>query len=200
MGQSATRLFGTRERTRLTMVGPGQSKRVTDDILHALALGEVVTSTVTIGLDIAELEGREVALKSWGLGGSDALMHGRNGLFAHLYAGTRGLIFVLDCQTAAKIRRENGSDCSADFGYLLRNVLNKYDEELRYVPLLVYADGCGPPGAGDAWSSDQIADELRLSERHSSAPWRVQSVCSSSGTGVKEGFEWLMATIHERGN
>ena len=182
------------------MVGPGYQKTHNADILHTLALGEIVTSEVTIGLKITEVEGRDVALMSWGLGGSDAMMHHRNGLFAHLYAGTRGLIFVLDCQTAAEFRRQHGAASSVDFGYLLTNVLNKYDEELRYVPLLVYADGCGQPGAGDAWSSDQIADELRLSERHSSAPWRVQSVCSSSGTGVKEGFEWLMATIHERGN
>lgn len=190
------RLLGTRERTRLTMVGPNE----TADILHALALGEIVTYTPTIGLHVTEVEGRDVALRSWRLGGADALMHTRNGLFSNFYAGTRGLIFVLDCQTAAEIRiLEEGAVSHSDSGYLLRNVLNKYDKELRHVPLLVYADGCGRPGAGDAWSSDQVADELRLSERHSSAPWHVQSVCSSSGAGVKEGFEWLMATIHERG-
>lgn len=61
------------------------------------------------------------------------------------------------------------------------------EEELRGVPLLVFANKQDVPGSLPA---AEISDELGLAGGENARPWSVRACCAIKGEGLNEGLDW----------
>ena len=61
------------------------------------------------------------------------------------------------------------------------------EDELRGVPLLVFANKQDIPGALGA---DAVSDALGLSGAEKNRQWSVHGACATEGKGLFEGLDW----------
>ena len=62
------------------------------------------------------------------------------------------------------------------------------EDELRGVPLLVFANKQDIPGALGA---DAVSDALGLAGAEKNRQWSVHGACATEGKGLFEGLDWL---------
>lgn len=107
-------------------------------------------------------------------------------LFRHFVDGCRGLVFVLNCDSKSsselKSHLHDAKDMFYDFFSLIKPSCDF---------ILVLSNSRSLPFSE---SADKIEDMLGL-EKLRAKKWRVQETCFSSGKGIREGMEWLVANI-----
>ena len=106
------------------------------------------------------------------MGGQDKI----RGLWRHYYAGTTGIIFVVDAADKHRIdtaREELAAILGAD--------------EMRGAALLVYANKQDLPGA---MPTAEVAEKLGLHGVRD-REWYIQATTATSGEGLYEGLDWL---------
>ena len=112
------------------------------------------------------------------MGGQDKI----RGLWRHYYAGTTGIIFVVDAADKHRIdtaREELAAILGAD--------------EMRGAALLVYANKQDLPGA---MPTAEVGDKLGLHGVRD-REWFIQGTNAITGDGLFEGLNWL-ADAHNR--
>merc|ERR1711972_243447 len=83
---------------RILMGGLDAAGKTT--LLYKLHLGEVVTTIPTIGFNVEEVEYKNIRFTVWDIGGQDRIRR----LWRHYYAGTHGVIFVIDSNDRDRIQ------------------------------------------------------------------------------------------------
>ncbi len=71
----------------------------------------------------------------------------------------------------------------------LHKLLN--EEDLANVPLLVFAN---KQDLGLAYTAEEIAEALKLNDI-TGRKWSIFASCATSGEGLQEGMEWLVANF-----
>ena len=173
MGSIIAKLFPRKE-TRILMVGLDAAGKTT--ILYKLKLGEVVTTIPTIGFNVETVEYKNINFTVWDIGGQNKIRP----LWRHYFAGTQGLIFVVD--STDKERLDEVKD-------ELQNVLQ--DDELRNAKVLVLAN---KQDLTQALGVSEISKRIGLTSLNSHQ-WHIQSTCAKTGAGIFEGLEWLSAAV-----
>eukprot|EP01127_Copromyxa_protea_P009035 TRINITY_DN2098_c0_g1_i2.p1 TRINITY_DN2098_c0_g1~~TRINITY_DN2098_c0_g1_i2.p1 ORF type:complete len:146 (+),score=12.67 TRINITY_DN2098_c0_g1_i2:38-439(+) len=99
MGNLFQRLFDLFGPTsgRILMIGLDSAGKTTT--LYNFKMGEVVTTTPTIGFNVESLVYKNVNLTVWDIGGQDKIRV----LWRHYYTNTTGLIFVVDSNDHERI-------------------------------------------------------------------------------------------------
>mmetsp|Transcript_28084 Transcript_28084/g.61011 ORF Transcript_28084/g.61011 Transcript_28084/m.61011 type:complete len:287 (+) Transcript_28084:92-952(+) len=175
----AAKLFGSKgEDQKIIMLGLDAAGKTT--VLYMLKLGEVVTTIPTVGFNVETIEysGKKmVSFTFWDVGGRDKVRP----LFRHYYQGVNALVAVVD--SADRDRFEVTRD-------ELKRTLN--EDELRDVPLLVFANKQDIPGAATV---QEVADKLDLNSIRNRM-WHIQASCALTGEGLHEGLSWLQEPVY----
>merc|ERR1712050_506370 len=171
-----SRLLGKEEK-RIVMVGLDAAGKTT--ILYKLKLGEVVTTIPTIGFNVEIVQYKNISFTVWDVGGQDKIRP----LWRHYYAGTDGLIFVIDSND-----RERIIDAKDELTRLLS------EDEMRDAHLLVFANKQDLPNAMDA---SELTDKLGLQNLRN-RKWYIQATCATQGHGLYEGLDWLSNELSKR--
>ncbi len=148
-------------------------------ILYNLKIGEVVPTIPTLGFNVETVEYRDVKFQVWDVGGQDKIRR----LWHHYYAGSHGIIFVVDSSDKHRVdtaREELASILDADV--------------MRGAALLVYANKQDLPGA---MTTTEVAEKLGL---HSvrDREWYIQATCAVTGDGLHTGLDWLADAVNRR--
>lgn len=96
---------------------------------------------------------------------------------------SQGLIFVVDSHDREKIAKSKHQ-----LFYLLAR------DELRNIPLLVFANKQDLPNAISAQELEQELDLRSVTQRQ----WHVQNCCTIDGSGLWEGIAWLQNHLQKR--
>ena len=153
------RMVGKQE-MRILMVGLDAAGKTT--ILYKLKLGEVVTTTPTVGFNVETVEYRNISFTVWDVGGQDKIRR----LWKHYYTGSNGIIFVVD---------SNDRDRVDDVREELTKILS--DDEMHDAVLLVLANKQDLP---NSMTAAEVTEKLGLHDlRH--RQWFVQSACATTG-------------------
>lgn len=134
-------LLGGRE-YKVVMVGLDNAGKTT--ILYRLHLGDVITSTPTVGANVEEVVHRNVRFQVWDLGGQDKLRK----VWSTYYIGAHAIVLVVD-----SLDRERLATVRDELAALTTN------DELRRACLLVLANKQDLHGA---MSAVDITQELKL--------------------------------------
>jgi len=113
----------------------------------------------------------------------------RRALWRHYYQNTQGLIFVADCNDRDRMTEQNDFGGHSALGELSRILA---EDELRDVPLLVFANKQDLPGA---CSVQTLIENLQLNKLSRSRPWHCQASSGITGEGLYEGLDWLSGTM-----
>ncbi|EPY24443.1 Arf/Sar family, other [Strigomonas culicis] len=173
LGSAFSSLFGKQE-VRIVMVGLDAAGKTT--ILYKLKLGEVVTTSPTIGFNIETVEYRNLKFTIWDVGGQKRL----RSLWHYYYQNTNGVIFVVDSSDTDRI-----GDAKQELESLLQN------EELKNAVLLVFANKQDAP---NALSTTAVTEKMELS-KHRNRVWYIQGCCALTAQGLFEGLDWLSQNI-----
>lgn len=143
-------------------------------ILYKLKLGQSVTTIPTVGFNVETVTYKNVKFNVWDVGGQDKIRP----LWRHYFAGTQGLIFVVDCADRDRIEEAR---------HELHRIIN--DREMREAVILIFAN---KQDLQDAMRPAEIQEKLGLS-KIADRKWFVQPSCSTTGDGLYEGLNWLTA-------
>lgn len=170
------RVFGRIE-TKILMVGLDAVGKTT--ILYKLRLGEVSTTIPTIGFNVEELKhngSKLVNFTAWDVGGRDKI----RALWRHYYRNTNALVFVVDSNDGERIEEAKDQ---------LHIML--CEDELKDVPLLVFANKQDLPGA---MPTAALCEKLGLNQLRQRL-WYIQASSAITGHGLFEGLDWLTSTV-----
>jgi len=171
-----TNLFrgmGTRD-TKILMVGLDAAGKTT--ILYRFKIGEVISSTPTIGFNVETLKYKRLNLTVWDVGGQAKIRP----LWRHYFQNADGIIYVIDSSDTKRME---------EAALELRQILK--ENEIATIPVLVYANKQDEPGAL------RVEDIISKMDLHSERArrWHVQSSCAITGDGLYEGLDWLAGQI-----
>ena len=124
------RRFSSTTPVRLLMVGLDAAGKTT--ILYKMKMNETVNTIPTIGFNVETLQYKNIEFNCWDVGGQDKLRP----LWQHYFTNTQGLIYVVD---------SNDEDRIVESAEHFHKVLS--DENMRGVPVLVYANKMDLPNA-----------------------------------------------------
>jgi len=161
--------FGSKQQ-RILLLGLDAAGKTT--ILYRLNLGETIHTLPTIGFNVETVKYKNIEFTMWDVGGQDKIRP----LWKHYFAGTDGLIWVVDSADHARLDlacEELHKVCSED---LLRNAC-----------VLVLSNKTDLP---EALGAEAIAQGLNL-RGLSQNQWYVQPCCGKNGDGLYEGLDKL---------
>ncbi len=114
------------------------------------------------------------------VGGQDKI----RALWKHYFAGTQGLIYVVDAADVERIEEAKVE---------LHRILQ--DREMSQVTVLVFANKQDLPGA---LSPGEMTQRLALNQLPGQRRvWNCQPACAINGDGLMEGLSWLSRSIPE---
>lgn len=171
MGLTISGLFQKlfdRKQMKILMLGLDGAGKTT--VLYRLKLGEVVTTTPTIGFNVERVEYKNISFTVWDVGGQEKIRQ----LWRFYFDNVEGLIFVVDCSDTERVKT------AADE---LSSILE--EPALRETALLVFANKQDLPNAVTCY---ELAEMLGLKARKR---WHVQPCIATKGHGLYEGLDWL---------
>ena len=101
-------------------------------------------------------------------------------LWRHYFQNTQALVLVVDSNDRCRIDQARDE---------IHRMLT--EDELRDVPLLIYANKQDLPNAMNA---AEITDKLGLHSLRQ-RNWYIQSTCATTGDGLYEGLDWLSTSL-----
>lgn len=171
MGKLLSKIFGNKE-MRILMLGLDAAGKTT--ILYKLKLGQSVQTIPTVGFNVETVSYKNTRFNVWDVGGQDKIRP----LWRHYYTGTQGLIFVVDCADSDRIEEAKTE---------LHKIIN--DREMKDAVILIFANKQDLPQAMKPHEVQQKLELTLLSDRN----WYVQPSCATTGDGLAEGLQWLVA-------
>ena len=145
-------------------------------ILYKLHLGEIVTTVPTVGFNVETMNYEGLKFQVWDLGGQTGLRP----YWRCYYQDTNAVVYVID--SADKDRLEVARQ---ELELMLQ------EEELRGAPVLILANKQDLP---NAMNEQEICNGLGLTKIND-RQWSLFKVSAVQGTGLNEGFEWLVDQI-----
>mmetsp|Transcript_58977 Transcript_58977/g.93826 ORF Transcript_58977/g.93826 Transcript_58977/m.93826 type:complete len:182 (+) Transcript_58977:45-590(+) len=169
-------LFGTPAKPfRLLLLGIDSAGKTT--ILGQLKTGERQPTTPTVGFSVDTIKTDKFELSIWDVGGQENLRT----LWRQYYAGTAGVIFVVD---AADIPRLP----------IVKEELHslQHEVELKYSVWAIVANKQDLPAAVN---KEQLIEELELSKLK--CKYQVFEVTATKGIGIEDVINWLSSNMEE---
>ncbi|KAG9405188.1 hypothetical protein AC1031_004298 [Aphanomyces cochlioides] len=168
------KLFSKAE-ARLIMIGLDGAGKTT--LLYRFQLGQVVTTTPTIGFNVEAVETKQIKFNVWDLSGHDKI----RSVWRTMCPNTQGVIFVVDSTDVARMDTAREE---------LHNIL--WEEHLKDSIVLVFANKQDQVGALDpaVISAKMGLDQLRQ-------VWHLQPGSAVSGDGVESGLEWMTKAMRK---
>ena len=176
MGGFITKLMESwgKQPSKIVMVGLDAAGKTT--VLYKLKLGEVITTTPTVGFNVETVQYKKLDMTVWDIGGQDILRK----LWRHYYQGVDAVIYIVDSNDADRMNLAAAE---------LHKVLDH--DELRNAALLVYANKQDLPHSMDV---RECMEELGL-KHMKNRQWHVQPAVATSGEGLWEGLDWLNTVL-----
>ncbi|ORZ30715.1 putative ADP-ribosylation factor 6 [Catenaria anguillulae PL171] len=168
-----SKLFSNKE-MRILMLGLDNAGKTT--ILYKLKLDQHVQTIPTVGFNVESVTYKNVKFNVWDVGGQDKIRP----LWRHYYAGTQGLIFVVDSSDTERF---------AEAASELHRIIN--DPEMKDALLLVFANKQDLPEAQPLAAITEKMELHKLKDR----TWYVHPSCAHTGEGLLEGLNWLSQNI-----
>ncbi|KAI9187573.1 ADP-ribosylation factor, Arf Arf6 [Blastocladiella emersonii ATCC 22665] len=165
------KLFSSKE-MRILMLGLDNAGKTT--ILYKLKLDQHVQTIPTVGFNVESVTYKNVKFNVW------VRQDKIRPLWRHYYAGTQGLIFVVDSSDPDRF-----AEASAE----MHRIIN--DPEMKDALLLVFANKQDVPGAA---SLALLTEKLELHKLNNRV-WYVHPSCAITGEGLLEGLSWLSQNI-----
>ena len=162
------------EQMRIIIIGLDNAGKTT--ILYRLHLDEIVPTVPTVGFNVETVTYKNLKFQVWDLGGQSGLRP----YWRCYYQDTNAVIFVVD--SADKERIEIAKQ---ELELMLQ------EEELKGVPVLVLANKQDLP---NALNEKEVCDGLGLTSIKN-RNWSMFKISAMNGTGLSEGFEWLVDTL-----
>ena len=169
-----SKLLWSKREIRILILGLDNAGKTT--LLYRLKIGEVVSTTPTIGFNVESVTYKTLNFSVWDLGGQTAVRP----YWRCYYANTAAVVFVIDSTDVERL------ETAAEE---LRAMLD--EEELRDAALLVFANKQDQPGAKGA---GEISEALRLGELKD-RNWSIMACSAIDGRGVTEGMDWLVVSM-----
>ena len=163
---------------KIIMVGLDAAGKTT--ILYRMKLGEVITTTPTIGFNVEKFKYKNLQMTCWDIGGQDILRR----LWYHYYDNCDAVIYVFDSNDPDRVELAREE---------VRKILT--EDRLKDAILLVYANKQDLP---HALSTAEVASALGLKDISKSRQWFVQGCCALNSEGLNEGLEWLDRTLKQK--
>ena len=160
--------FSSSKPTKILLLGLDGAGKTT--VVYKLKLNEYMSTVPTIGFNVENIDYKNLRMTIWDVGGQKKIRD----LWRHYYSHTDALIFIID-------------SCDEDRLELAKEELEAVlsDEELRDVPVLVYAN---KQDIGRITPAEMMT-KLEMNKMKRS--WKIQGTCAPSGEGLYEGLEWL---------
>ncbi|GAM19065.1 hypothetical protein SAMD00019534_022400, partial [Acytostelium subglobosum LB1] len=177
MGQLITRiynLFDSKQSHRILMIGLDAAGKTT--MLYKLKVGEVVSTTPTIGFNVETIEYKNISFTVWDVGGQNKIRV----LWRHYYQNSSAVIFVLDSTDIERF--DEAREEIARFSE---------DESLRGAPILIM---CNKQDMKGAATIAEVMEKLNLNQIRD-RKWYCQPTVATTGAGMYEGLEWLSQTL-----
>ncbi|CCA74912.1 probable ADP-ribosylation factor [Serendipita indica DSM 11827] len=170
--------FAGQKEVRIVMLGLDAAGKTT--IVYKLKLGEIVTTIPTIGFNVETVEYKKIQFTMWDVGGQ----HRIRPLWRHYFQNVQAVIYVIDSADLERV-----AEARDELNAILAS------EELRGVPLLVFANKQDLPNAIEA---SQLANRLGLVALRD-RQWYIQACSATSGDGLYEGLDWMSSSLKRRG-
>lgn len=171
--------FMGKKEIRILMLGLDGAGKTT--ILYQLKMGETVKTIPTIGFNVETLEYKGLHFTVWDVGGQDKIRV----LWKHYYNSTDALIYVVDSNDKERI-----NEASEQLNRLLE------EEQLKNIILLIFANKQDISGA---MNSSEVSEKLGL-KNIKNKPWLLQGTCATTGSGLKDGLDWLANELIKKKN
>jgi ADP-ribosylation factor-like protein 2 len=148
-------------------------KRVCGEDIHEIS--------PTVGFNIKSLDFNGYTLNLWDVGGQKSIRT----YWRNYFEQTDGIIWVID-----SVDRWRLEECRLQ----LRDILSQ--EKLAGASLMIFAN---KQDLGGALSFEEVAKYLEIDgEDISGRHWNIIGCSAVAGTGLMEGFEWLVGDIASR--
>mmetsp|Transcript_21039 Transcript_21039/g.51860 ORF Transcript_21039/g.51860 Transcript_21039/m.51860 type:complete len:181 (-) Transcript_21039:110-652(-) len=155
---------------KICMIGLDNAGKTT--ILYKLHLGEVVSTTPTIGSNVETITHRNITFQVWDLGGQASLRDS----WSLYYVDSACIIMVVDSADPERVQLAAAE---------LKKALAV--PEISDVAVLVMANKQDVRGA---LSTAELIDSLGLSDIQGHN-WHIQGCCATSGAGLNEAIDWV---------
>mmetsp|Transcript_66962 Transcript_66962/g.178587 ORF Transcript_66962/g.178587 Transcript_66962/m.178587 type:complete len:182 (+) Transcript_66962:15-560(+) len=167
------KLFSSKE-VRILILGLDNAGKTT--ILYRLQVDEIVQTIPTIGFNVETVQYKNIKFQVWDLGGQTSIRP----YWRCYYPNTSAIVYVVDSADAERLKdSKEALDLMLD------------EEELKGVPLLVFANKQDLPGA---LSSAEVSDGLGLTSIRS-RQWSIFQASAVKGTGINEGLDWMAGVV-----
>lgn len=176
-------LFGDNE-YRMVMIGLDGAGKTT--ILYQFKLGTVTHTVPTIGFNVETVSYKKLSFTVFDIGGQDKIRP----LWKYYYINNNGIIFVVDSTDVERLDDEKEFKNSAKEE--LYKILD--DDDLRGLPLLVFANKQDLPGA---LRVDEVANRLGL-PKVTNRKWFVQGTNAITKHGLYEGLDWMAEAVKKK--
>ena len=175
-------LFGRKPKEcRVLMVGLDAAGKTT--ILYKLKLGEIISTIPTIGFHVESMEYKNLSFTCWDTGGSDKILR----LWRHYFTNIQVLIYVVDSNDRDRIS-DAARDGLGSLAWFMK------EEQLRDAHVLVWANKQDLP---NAMSVAEVTSKLGMNKLPRGRKWFVQGSFATSGDGLYEGIDWIMAMMEK---
>jgi ADP-ribosylation factor-like protein 1 len=168
-------IFGSKE-VRILILGLDNAGKTT--ILYRLQNDseENIQTIPTIGFNVEVLQYKNIKFQVWDLGGQTSIRP----YWRCYYPNTDAIIFVVDSCDSERL------------GIAKQELMAMLEEEeLKDAILLVFANKQDSKGALNA---QQVSEALGLPEIRN-RQWSIQETSALKGSGLFEGFDWLVTCI-----
>ena len=145
-------------------------------LLYKFKLNQNINATPTLGFNVEEIKYNGINLILWDIGGQSKTRV----LWDHYCHNCKAIIYVIDSNDIERL-----DEVKIQLFNMLKN------EYLRDSILLLYANKQDLP---HALKAEELIDRLGLNAI-SDREWKIQEVCSLTGEGIHEGFDWLSQQI-----
>ena len=105
MGLAVSSLYGWLFSTEYKVVMVGLDNAGKTTILYRLHLGDVITTTPTVGSNVEEVSHRNVTFQVWDLGGQDKLRR----VWSTYYVGSHAVVLVVDSMDRQRCARAHAT-------------------------------------------------------------------------------------------
>lgn len=159
------------------MIGLDSAGKTT--ILYRLRMKETYGTVPTVGFNVEEFEHKKFSINIWDMGGQTNLRR----LWRHYFAGTQGVIYVVDCSDHARLEESKKE--------FIKVITDREMRDCRCV--LVYANKQDEKGALNASDIPELLGLDTMKNIH----WMVQPSCAVSGDGVESGLDWMTDAVYK---
>jgi len=160
-----------KKKLEMVVVGLENSGKTT--LVNLIALGKVVETAPTVGLNIKQMKHKGVQMKAWDLGGQAAYREE----WARYARGCGCILFIVDVADAKNINQAR---------YELHRLLDR--EELHRVPLLVVGNKVD---VEPHLPVEDLVKGLNL-DYITENPWEVVGISAMKKTNLEAVLSWLI--------